>query len=486
MLRTLMPTLLALAGCRQVLGLDDLATVHGTLRIRTVRNDANFEPLTSELIVPAAGVVFRAVLDNGVEPVVDYDETTGTFSFVTSEPGMPYRIVWEAAELALRGEVQHDAQQLAIGAVFAGRFEAGPLARTTFRFDYPISPARPALVASTGVYSLTDTGRTGPSIDFDWRQAKGVASARVGQLDSTAYDRIYVLEPELVRDDPVPPWQRIRSLSTVSVTARPETTSVLPDLQTVQSNTCAHLVVEGEAADQRVQMARPRTYSDRSLQWQVQALPAVATTAQAGAIWVASATITDSSFDVDAPLEFHNPLPGTLVGFHLTYASFDVRVGTAAPLTLSNATASRSLLAITDSTACNPGTTTLASTVAIASSFALDGAALTADNQALPQGTGPATLTWSDAVAGSVDHYAVSLIELVDDAGSTTSTGRWSAVTPYRQVTFDRALLVAGKTYVVAVSAATGRRGFADGDYMSFSLPAETSTIYSTTFTIAP
>ena len=163
----------AVAGCDVVFGLDHLEPgqaarpdaaeprVHGRLWERYVTNGSDLSPLVLERTYPATSVALRGDRDD-----------------------QPYRLVITVD--GLPNEYQLDAPELAIPQIVAGRPDAAPLGKSLLQFSYApqVVDLKAAQVASTGVYSLTNTGAYGPVVTMDWRTAAPTANARLGMLDA--------------------------------------------------------------------------------------------------------------------------------------------------------------------------------------------------------------------------------------------------------------------------------------------------------------
>lgn len=137
--------------------------------------------------------------------------------------------------------------------------------------------------------------------------------------------------------------------------------------------------------------------------------------------------------------------------------------------------------------ACTPTPTLLAANIGIPGTHALDGQLLDVDNQDVQlDPSRPVELSWSVVEPGPVDVFVIALQELVDAGGATAGLQRWGAsVAGKTHVTVEPELLEPGHTYIVAITASTGRPGIATGDYLAYQFPMAVSTVYSTTFTVA-
>ena len=484
------------AGCDVVFGLDHLEPgqaarpdaaeprVHGRLWERYVTNGSDLSPLVLERTYPATSVALSVTLDDGTDAPVTYHDD-GTFELTRDRDDQPYRLVITVD--GLPNEYQLDAPELAIPQIVAGRPDAAPLGKSLLQFSYApqVVDLKAAQVASTGVYSLTNTGAYGPVVTMDWRTAAPTANARLGMLDASKNDRVYVLESRVDRiSHPPLAYQVITAVTSAAVTQVVGQSILLPQPTPVVHDDCATLNAPNASVASRLQTAVGRSYPYVGGDWYVFAAPAPeqlgvtapVVLASAGQIPPVDSTVTAS---------FHDPFPGwPLLAQAGALGGFDAQLpDTSTPLRFYDAIR-RYRTVPHDTAACDLPAQDMPATIAIAGDFELAGSPLDVDGSVLALPDADVELTWRAVAAGDVHYTSVLLEELIPVDGFTTSIARRWITTAGDRVLIERALFVPGKTYVIAVTFHTGRPNAATGDWTPSGDTIEFATTWSHYFVV--
>ncbi len=479
---------LTVAGCDRAFGLsglDEPQPVTGKLVHRDVMNDDRFLPIVVERVIPRELLSFVVTLDDGTRPDVEYLDD-GSFSFTRATSDQPYRLAF--ASEALRGETWTALRELTIGFITAGHYDRRPQQTARVEFAFPIAGAATsqAHIASTGIYTFASTAQYGPLVSFDWRLASPAPGGLTGMLDASEHDQLYALELEPITAFNSSAFSRIRAVSSASVSLTPNGVTTLPQPAAVIANSCAHVTAANSREHARLTAAAPRTYTASSSNWILYATPSPERLSLVGALYPAICGMAGTP-DIDILPEFHDPYPGTtLLASTTIAASFEVQAAGAKPMLLSNSSRVDALAMRGSPGDCTVPPTVLAATVGIPGNYVLGGTLLATDGQILAlDRTSQVEIAWSLGESGPADIHVVSLQELVDIDGQTYNVGRWAASTVGQ--TFARiepALLEPGHTYLIAVTASVGRPNLDTGDYLTFGLPAESATVWSSTFVV--
>ncbi len=477
---------LALSGCDFVLGLeavdDPPIAVTGTYRYRTVVNDSAFEPSPVEEILPVGSFGLEAILDDGTESPLQY-RADGTFRFPIAFAGQGYRL--RLLIDGVTGEWQHSAPTLVLGNMSAGHRNRRPVVQSTIQFNYmPATVGRTATVATTGLYTISDTAMAGPVVSFDWRLASPTSAALLGMLEADEHDRAYAIEFEATTTGNSPAWSRYHAVASDSITLAPGMIATLPQPVAQPPNSCMHVLSNSADEAIRISNTHPRDYYETRGDWIAFAMPAPSFVGTAGAHYPAiCGYVTAKNLDITP--SFYDPYPGTtLVAEAATISTFLVQLGGAASTGISNVTRVYAVADRGNPASCNPATASLEAHIGIPGAFELDGISLDSDNVEIPAPQQAPTLQWRILADGPVDYTSVSLQELRAINGKTILIPRWSAVTTTTSAIIEPSELEVGHTYIVQVQAAIGRPNAASGDLMTIAPPFELSSIWTHTFVV--
>ncbi|MGE5183896.1 MAG: hypothetical protein ACM31C_17620 [Acidobacteriota bacterium] len=485
-----------LAGCDKLLGLGDIApvpdanpyAVTGTLLERYATNDATYMPLVEQLVPDRAAAT--ATLDDGTTPIVDY-QTDGTFSFPLAHAGQRYRLSLAAADGGF--DVESDAPQLALASTVAAR----PVAdRTLVTRPTPISLILSAAgglygeiyVASTGQWSLADTGTTGAGstqstqLGFDWRLA-GALAPPIGLLDaSDDNDLLYVLEysPKSLPSGPYLSVTHYRTVAVDQVDGVALQLTLTLDAPTTAS--CLSISASVAEEDQRWVAAIPGATSSGA-DWLISAIPSyqLGTTGALVVTYTPRSPPYPSTSAIDQT--FYNPYLGSVLVANLA-------VGLQRALQLPGtqpflAPFGTQLWVQAPTSAACAGLALPAGMVGIAGDPMVNGVAIAADATAVALPAAPRLdVAWDLASSGPVDVTNVAVYELRAVAGYTVPHLIDQTSTTTRSAWLSTSKLVAGRTYVLRFDAMTGYPGAATGDYATAAFPHAVATSWSHYFTV--
>ena len=485
---------LAVAGCDQVFGIREVATndaapdpmrVTGRFHQLYAMNDTSFAPRVGERIYPVGSIAFDAILDDESHPAVDY-QADGTFTFSLVHEGQAYRLVFTVD--GVRGEIQHSATQLRLATLVAGRPDRLAVTATTVSLPYPLATATnlPAIIATTGVYTFSNTNMFGPTVTFDWRLSTPAQGGATGMLDASKYDRAYALE--FVTDTtsiPNTSWSRIAAVSSASITQSQGFTAMLPQPAPVTRNTCARFSASNVAEYNRIANAAPRAFSYTYGNWVLWMVPAPDVLGIPGAMYVGLCTFRPVR-DVDVAPTFYDTFIGTtLIVQSFAAGYFDVTLPGATALVIPNGTSRFHKVERGNPASCTSAKENIGSSVGIPSGFLLDGVALDTDGKQIALDlTHDVPLAWQLGADGPVDAFNVSLHELTIVNGATTNIARLGISVAGTTARIDPAFLVPGHRYIIAITAQLGRPNVAQGDFETLALPWENSVTWSHYFEV--
>ena len=484
---------LALAGCDQVFGLSEVTTppdaapfnVSGRFHQMYLMNNSSFTPRVVERIYPVGTVAFDAILDDGTRAPVEY-RADGSFSFPLAYEGQSYRLVYSVE--GTRSEIQHSSLTLRIANLSAGRPDRLPVTSGTIGFTYPLSNGtnHPAHIATTGVYTYSNTGQYGPNVLFNWRLATIAPSGGTGMLDASKYDRAYAVH--LVNDTTTiagVTWTTVSAVSSAAITQSTGLSSTLPAPVAVGRNTCARFQALNVAEHARITAAVPRAYSASYANWLLWMTPAPDITGLAGAHYVGvSSSPTVRDYDI-AP-RFHDTYAGTtLIVQAFASANFSIALPGAAPVALSNGTARYHKVAPGNPASCTSERAIMDARVGVVGAMTLGGTPLDTDGkQVVLDLTRDVPLTWSLGADGPVDISSVGVYELVVVNGTTTYVVRLALSVVGTSARIDPSYLVSGSKYIIVITSSLGRPYAAQGDVETLSLPWENSVTWSHYFEV--
>lgn len=465
---------LALAGCRQVLGLSDPAPlpdgavalpVHGQHHVVGYLNDMTGTPLPEDVAFEAVtGSVIHA--DSSIETLALDDN--GNFAFVADQ--LPYRLVF-VDDGATPLEYQLTSQTIDLGVPVMRRYPMQPTPPAT-RLDLAMVNEQPGgspLVQSTGLWaSLSPSGQSQSELLVDW------GTAYTGLLDASEYDALYVTMMASSGNG----YTSITSACTTNVTLVGGTTTFGEcDLAPTLPDHCTRVVSPGAAEIERLvgAVADGPEYRDATSGWQLLAAPLGDPRA-----WGLRLAYDDSGtvHDADVQVEYTDPFNG-----HLALAALSTAVSR--PVGVTNVYATTTHFARAQDSCSSP--TQIMSAVAIAGMPTLGGTQLVRDDLVvgLPA-SGLAELTWPIASPGTVDFYSVELFEIDLATGAFTGVRNYMTVEPH--VAIDPALFAASTHYVVLIFAFAGYPDASTGNLTRIGFPEigyATSAVTSGTFTVS-
>jgi len=469
-------TVLALAGCRQVFGLEPpmLAepdaggtAVSGRYMLRYLYNNAAHEPIVDE-----APIEFTATvkLDDGTNPPVTL-LGNGDFEFTTPTPGEHYRVLLEASGYTPL-EVDHTASTLALFEMRAGRL-GGTVAASNTQLAYQLSDVITGgslQLFTTGSF-MTTTRPSDPAPVFDWPALTTLNGLQPTLVEAQAHDRIYLLY--LTPQAGVSTLERYRA-DDIDVANGVQTVVTGPTLP-IEKPACVDARVMAATEVQRLDAAG---YSSPTTPWQVTTgalvYPTLAIGFQNGAL--AMLRNLDPPQDMRLSTFVGSPVPGTLLQYLTIVRSYSIRAGSAGtPIGVMIGTAH--YIGVDSTCSTSP---LLGGEVEPPGVPRIDDMRLEVDRDITIDRSRDLTVSWPPLVSGSLERTRIELYEVGD-----------GALRPLRQflttsdhILVDNTLLQTGKYYVLRIGNATGWTGAQRGDFGAFTAPFANAVRLSAVFRV--
>jgi hypothetical protein len=465
-------TLVALAGCDQVFGLDRPdpdAPGAGELRVIGHHGVQVIEPDGLGGYLPgrdqALPTEVSVVLDDGTAPAVTIADDL-SFSFPVAFEGQGYRLRYTPYAAAAPLTFVGSASEVFLFAPLFGRLERDPIPAGT-RLTVNVPPTiQQALTFSTGLRTQALANQT-PTLlitfTLDWSMVASL-SGPAGLPSAAAHDTFYFADYRLVGG--VGAYFAIDHIGSKPLTLQGGTTTTLTlSTQSPALGRCVRLTA-GRAAEQTrlaAALAMPATTVSA---WAIEATPNPTVSPLGGILLAYENTTASSDFTED--VAYANPLLGERQV---------VRLAASAQQTVS---AGIFVTAITEHWAPLPVTTmcdaesavTIGGTVAIATRIEIDGQ--------LAQGDVTITdgrVTF-DAIGGAEDFH---IVEVVESDGTTVVA---SYLTADRAVTLDAGQLQPRSSYLLRVVTYQGYPDGRIGDTRTVAYPVGRSSVYSSLFRV--
>jgi hypothetical protein len=422
----------------------------GHFHIELVRNDANHSAVIELLLHQPEEPAFAVIGQDGVAAGYTPD---GFFTFETYDEG--YRLLVSVDGRSF--EVQHHVGHLELVNREVGRRHPAPVTLPATAIELAPSGPAPALpagstvyVATTGIWTLTDTGQTAVTYTLPWQMVRA-PDAELGLLVPDDRVVLYTFEP--CAGCGYRALTQIVDASFAQVDGQPQVVS--DPLRTPAERQDVTLAIG--RADELARVAPAFGFAAGTASWGLDSIPSIELGPLGRLPLVAS---TDAAAgNVAATVPVSNVFAGThVVGWLETRF---VRVVDGVPLVHGTL----QLVPVDDT-----GHLAIAGSVGVPGEPTIDGL----------DGTDDPTVSWALAVAGPVHDHVVTLFEL-GDAGISE---RRTILTDRQVVPLARELLVPGHRYVVRVDARLGFPGAPDGNYVTTEFPFETASTWSAPFEI--
>jgi hypothetical protein len=409
-----------------------------------------------------------AELDDGTKPTVRFDHD-GAFAFPAPE-GAHYEV-----SVPVFGLLQSSAPHLEIASITPGRPDSVPTSKTTtIRFTYNATALGPLWITSTGAYTETLTTGTATNFSFDWYTASTANGQRAGLLDEASGDVLYVNQTANIG-------------GYVSIVASAQerltlvdgvTTNVTSTLPPTMRDQCVQLRTNVVAEVARLKVPAP-TLASITSGWFLSAALARDVT-EKGAFTLA---VDADTMPVNANLNvtYSNPYPGTqMLGLQTVTGTTSIA---AAGFNVAVPMASVAYDAFDPAAGCS-ATLAITSTTAIGGDLVVGGTMIDANNKDVT--ADPATripVAWSQAVTGVAHVWSLGLYEVSDDgAGGLVFQGIYGMATPDTHALLPKGLLQSGHTYIASFLAIQGWPNAAQGDFVTYALPAGSTQSWSHSF----
>ena len=466
---------LALAGCRQVFGLEPPelvapdgggALVSGRYVLRYLTNNTQHQPTVVELPLKFTATV---KLDDGTEPGVTL-LADGAFEFATNTVGQRYRLLLEANGYSPI-EFDHTASSLALYEMRAGRLDA-VVASANTQLSYQLSDVTAGgaiQLFTTGSYMLSARASE-PSVVFDWPGMVTATGGPATLLDADANDRAYLLYLTMTGSTAVLDRYRADDITLTDGMRH----SISGPTNIVARDTCVNARILAATEEQRLDDAG---YSSPtvaySAAWGVVVQPSLDVGFQSGAL-VAQNVLSPAS-DLELTITVGSPVPGTFLQYLAVKRTFDIAATTGS--VIKAAIGTNHVVAV-DRT-CNTQAT-LGGSVELPGVPRIDDMRLELDRDIAIDRSHDVTVSWPALVAGKTDVTRVHLLE-VTAAGLVV---RRQFVTTRDHVSVDANLFENSKSYVVRVSHEVGWTAAKNGDFGTFAPPLANSVRLSAVFRV--
>lgn len=467
--------LLVLASCRDILSLDDVpppmpgSEVTGRYRLRALANSADYKPIVTDY--PVQAFEANATLEDGsVVPIALAPDGTFAFNTIATDDGYRLRFVTTRGTF----EFQHSARHLELvqpGWPLDSQTVDDNTTITYALNDPPPSGAAVPLLRSTGSWTQAQGTQVTPSsYSFDWPRG-------FPRLREENFDRLFFTFDDNVTSGTTTYRAIVRYRFDDVTLLNGQVNAVSSDLQRVglmslQRTRCIR--VRADAATMLARLSGVyEGITSQTAAWYVAdvADPSLGFFATQA---LAYATITDN-FEGD--IDYGDPFPGVNAYLVQTVLTRPLRLG-AASLTAYFGTRAYDMPANggCGTPAPTPPTIALPRSVRIAQTELQNEPTVTIDR------SGPIRLDWTIGSQGAVDLWRIALIEV---SASLEFGKQINFVSVEPSLLLDPRDLVAGKSYVVQVTAVIGFSGASDGELATRTYPTMSSDMFSSPFTIA-
>ncbi|HUS32649.1 MAG TPA: hypothetical protein VMZ53_29310 [Kofleriaceae bacterium] len=420
-------------------------------------------------LVPSP-LTLAAELEDGSVPVVRIDHD-GAFSFPAPE-GMPYELT-----NPVTSPLQTDSRHLALSSVIPGRPDVAPITKPTpIKFTFNGTSMGPIWISSSGVATETHTTVNGTNFQFDWRDAEPQQGAKLGLLDASKHDELYVTQTmTAVGYVTLSTFAKLQPTLSDGITT--DITGMLTPLPRLD---CAHIQIAVAAEQMRMKTAKP-SVTIQNTTWQLQAATARDTT------WIATYLVADSTGAMATPeldVTYANPFPSTSM-LALQYVEGSVTASIAGlPVTLS--VTSQTYVPFESVTGTCSATVAIAGTTAFAGEITVAGTRVDTDAKDVTIDlTKRVPVGWTPIVSGPADAWFVSIYEGADDGlGALVFTYVHTIETTETHVTIPANMLKSGHHYVVNIAALQGLPNAATGDFMTVKYPVGATSTWSRSFKV--
>lgn len=437
--------LLLLAGCRQVFGLDSpqladapadsLSRVTGSLALQYLVSDSLGAPQVMEQQFDPNVVMIHVTQDGTTTPVdlgadgsFAFDRTSSQYSI---EVRTPVRVT----------TYQLAADHLDLVERLLSRLDTiAPSNGTQVKIQFSNRPSSVAeYVGSTGVYSAAPM----TSIVVDWTNQGWLGLP--GLLDASKHDRIYYVG---YKAQDATTFLISHAASAEITTAPGATTNVSLDVSAVPPTKCIKYTAQAGTETARLLGVLRPGYGTPILDVLVRATPAFE---MLGGLSVVSDATGATPMDVTKTVNYGNPFPmGT-----------DAIMNVLVPRTLGNSTVNDgSFLWVVAGADCSTTTMLSAASVALPTSFRLEGLELTDDTTYALPAAASVELGWS-ATPEAEDAFQVQVL----DVGAAKAVAVATYVTTQMKIEIDRQLLRPGHAYAFSIAAIRGYPNAAIGDF---------------------
>jgi len=457
----------ALAGCRQVLGLDSprpldgaaggdgsaSGTVTGQVLAHVVHNDGSGAPIVDD--GPGALGSDSARLDDGTLAPITFG-TDGTFSFQLEHPGQGYRVTTQGVEL------QTAVPHLTLSQPRLCRAGALPVTQPTpitYSLNDPAPSGSVVFLSSTGCWMVAESQSSDARhFSVDWQQAGSTIGPAL--LDAQQNDRLYYLRLDQQGGGPsMYVLNRYRVDQLTLQDGVPATVSGTS--QSTPSTQCVRIMGDEVAELARIEGAGYTTGQAASA-WEV-AMAAVPDLSPAQTMYLAEGT-TPANTNSNVTLSVGVPAPGTVM-IDLLTELVDSSSGAA------QITAATEYFVEAPTMCVAPA---IGPRVGLPATFIVNGLPL--DAQLAVSAASDLVLAWSYA-AGTADTAAVTLFD------AATKTAIASYLTDGTSIAIPAGTLQPGSYYFL-VDATLGMPGVGQGDFATLGYPRATSLVHTATFTV--
>ena len=443
--------------------------VTGYYRGRFVVNDAAFMPSVVEL-PPAPTAVVNVTLDDGTQPKLHL-AADGHFVFDIAHAGQAYRVFADGTEYQLA------APHLDIGVIVAGRADRVPVTMPTqLLITLTGNISGNDGIASTGLWTVFDTGTNNSSFGLDWRMVSSVSGA-LGLLDASKHDRLYVTKRVTTNG-----VTSLVGYGTADVTLADGMNMAIMNVAIAHTtDDCRQLTAP--LADHAARLAMTVPGATPEWSWAILAAAAPDQMGLNAVQTLASTASPTAPANIDAPQMLGNPFPGTtLVADTVVALSYPFAMTGISGPNLFATSASASTFAA--GATCAEQKSSLDATVAIAGEVSVGGTAITADDQAVTvDPTKTTQVTWKLAVPGTAGAFRITMFEVTNDGTNASLNATHTFFTVAPQLALAPGLLASGHTYIFEIVTSLSPLA-AGGDFMTHVLPLASTSTYSHSFAV--
>jgi hypothetical protein len=437
----------------------------GHFHIELAHDDANHTAVVAYEAHNVDEVAFAVVGDDRATTGFTPD---GFFTFTTHDDDYRLLVTLQGIET----EYQNDVKFLELVTRQAGRRHpvSVALGTTEIRFDTPapvpaLAAGATVIVASTGVWTCTDTHQASVMYVQPWRAAQPVDS-ELGLL--TADDRVflYAFEPCAACSEPYRSLTRVLDASVIQVDGERAVVNEPLRVPTERSDVAYHVARADELA--RVAPAFPATQTGTAT-WGIDSVPSLALGPIGRLPLVASSVGVGNS---DGTVAVSNVFAGTtVVGWLETSFVRELAASPTAVIPLVHGT--RHIVPV------DAGQLAITGTIGIPAPPTIDGVP-DGDDGSIAVGDTDPVASWQLAVDGPVDDHVLTVFEI--DGASLVA--RRTIVTAHRHAPLSRTLFAPGHRYIVRVEARLGLPKASTGNFLKTSYPYATATTWSPAFTV--